>query len=92
MKLPDKIFANSFLLFTLIFISRLSASLSLKITKSGEDTFELKLNNINWKQKTFPYQAKCLSWIKNEAKKLNTESIKELLYVLDKTGCEKLFN
>ena len=60
--------------------------------KSGEDTFELKLNNINWKQKTFPYQAKCLSWIKNEAKKLNKESIKELLCVLDKTGCEKLFN
>ena len=49
-------------------------------------------NNINWKQKTFPYQAKCLSWIKNEAKKLNKESIKELLCVLDKTGCEKLFN
>ena len=60
--------------------------------KSGEDTFELKLKNINWKQKTFPNQAKCLSWIKNEAKKLNKESIKELLYVLDKTGCEKLFN
>tara|TARA_A200000113_G_scaffold61280_1_gene52709 strand:+ start:1517 stop:2596 length:1080 start_codon:yes stop_codon:yes gene_type:complete len=60
--------------------------------KSKEDAFEVDLNNINWKQKTFPYQAKCLFWIKEEVKKLNNQNLKVLLNALDKTGCEKLLN
>lgn len=58
----------------------------------GEETWETEIDGSTWKQKTFPYQAKCLFWIKEEVKKLNNQNLKVLLNALDKTGCEKLLN
>ena len=33
---------------------------------NGDKIWETKIDNAVWKQKTFPYQAKCLKWIKDE--------------------------
>ena len=60
--------------------------------KNGDDVWETSIDGEIWKQKTFPYQAKCLFWIKEEVKKLNNQNLKVLLNALDKTGCEKLLN
>ena len=56
----------------------------------GDETWEMKIDNAVWKQKTFPYQAKCLKWIKNEFDLLNQEDKKRVLDFLDNTGCETI--
>ena len=56
----------------------------------GDETWEMKIDNAVWKQKTFPYQAKCLKWIKNEFDLLNQEDKKRVLNFLDDTGCETI--
>ena len=44
----------------------------------GEETWETEIDGSLWKQKTFPYQAKCLNWIKEEFDKLIEELDAEL--------------
>ena len=58
--------------------------------ENGDETWEMKIDNAVWKQKTFPYQAKCLKWIKNEFDLLNQEDKKRVLDFLDDTGCETI--
>ena len=54
----------------------------------GDEIWEMLIDDAVWKQKTFPYQAKCLNWIKNEFSLLNKEDKKRVLGFLDGTGCE----
>ena len=61
-----------------------------KALENGDETWEMKIDNAVWKQKTFPYQAKCLKWIKNEFDILNQEDKKRVLDFLDGTGCETI--
>ena len=58
--------------------------------ENGDETWEMKIDNAVWEQKTFPYQAKCLKWIKNEFDLLNQEDKKRVLDFLDGTGCETI--
>jgi hypothetical protein len=41
-------------------------------------------------KKTFNYQAKCLSWIRDEFQKLNDADKSRVIKYIDGTGCENL--
>ena len=56
----------------------------------GEETWETEIDGSVWKQKTFPYQAKCLKWIKEEFDALNENDQLRVKTFLDGTGCEIL--
>ena len=56
----------------------------------GEETWETEIDGSIWKQKAFPYQAKCLKWIKEEFSALNENDQSRVKTFLDGTGCEIL--
>tara|TARA_B100001094_G_scaffold195912_1_gene189845 strand:- start:1666 stop:2700 length:1035 start_codon:yes stop_codon:yes gene_type:complete len=58
--------------------------------KQNADTWEAEINGSTWKQKTFNYQAKCLSWIRDEFQKLNDADKSRVIKYIDGTGCENL--
>ena len=59
---------------------------------NGDKIWETKIDNAVWKQKTFPYQAKCLKWIKDEFNKLSEDNKEITLQILKGSGCEKILN
>lgn len=52
----------------------------------------IEINENLWTQKTFPYQAKCLNWIKEEYAALDSKDKKFIDDFLYETGCEQLFD
>ena len=56
----------------------------------GEETWETEIDGSVWKQKAFPYQAKCLNGIKEEFAALNENDQSRVKTFLDGTGCEIL--
>ena len=52
----------------------------------------LELQNSLWTQKPFPYQAKCLNWLKEEYEILDINEKKFINSFLYETGCELLFD
>ena len=56
----------------------------------GEETWETEIDGSLWKQRAFPYQAKCLKWIKEEFAALNENDQSRVKTFLDGTGCEIL--
>ena len=56
----------------------------------GEETWETEIDGSVWKQRAFPYQAKCLNWIKKEFAALNENDQSRVKAFLDGTGCEIL--
>ena len=56
----------------------------------GEETWEAEIDGSLWTQKAFPYQAKCLKWIKEEFKALSEDDQSRVKAFLDGTGCEIL--
>ena len=56
----------------------------------GKSTFEADVDGQRWAQPTFPYQAKCLQWIREAYFALDTEDRNEVMGFLDGTGCENL--
>ena len=44
----------------------------------------------DWVQEPFPYQAKCLQWLRIEYAKLDDEARQKIDSILAGTGCEKL--
>ncbi len=61
-----------------------------KAYKSGEKTWNTKIDDEVWEQKTFPYQAKCLKWIRDEFNDLEQDDkIKVNDFLID-TGCEEI--
>ena len=59
---------------------------------NGNDVWETKIGDSLWKQKTFPYQVKCLNWIKEEFSKLSDTDQDIVLKYLAGTGCELILN
>ena len=55
-----------------------------------EETWETEIDGSLWTQKAFPYQAKCLKWIKEEFKALSENDQLRVKTFLDGTGCEIL--
>ena len=63
-----------------------------KAFENGDDIWETSIDGSIWKQKTFPYQVKCLKWIKDEFNKLSTDNKKLTLRLLAGSGCESILN
>ena len=61
-----------------------------KAIEEGSDEWEIDLDKGKWRQKSFPYQAKCLTWIKEEYEKLEADKKDEVLSFLQSNNCESL--
>ena len=58
---------------------------------ANQDTWSNQICGSDWSQKTFPYQAKCLNWVREEFNRLNQEDKDLAVSLLKDTGCENLF-
>ena len=58
---------------------------------ANQDTWSNQICGSDWSQKTFPYQAKCLNWVREEFNLLNQEDKDLTMTLLKNTGCENLF-
>ena len=60
--------------------------------ENGDEVWETLIDGEIWKQKTFPYQVKCLNWIKDEFNKLSPDDKKITLNLINGSGCEKILD
>jgi len=60
--------------------------------QDGAESFQTTIDNKPWRQPTFPYQAKCLEWLRGGYGGLSGESKSQVDELLQNTGCEQLFN
>ena len=63
-----------------------------KAIEKGEKEWETQIDNCSWKQKSFPYQAKCLKWINDEYNKLSKSDKDKVGNLLQETGCNQLLS
>lgn len=61
-----------------------------KAVIAGEKTWSCMVDGAQWQQPTFPYQAKCLGWLRSEFEKLDQDQRARVHEILDGTGCEPL--
>lgn len=57
---------------------------------AGAKNFETTIDGRAWSQPTFPYQAKCLKWIRDEFSALSPDGRHEVRGLFAGTGCETL--
>lgn len=57
---------------------------------NGADVVEAIVDGLEWSQKPFPYQAKCLKWLNEMFASLGDDEQKLVRDILDGTGCELL--
>ncbi|MAT83133.1 MAG: glutathione S-transferase [Gammaproteobacteria bacterium] len=57
---------------------------------AGEDAFETTIDGCRWTQPSFPYQAKCLAWIRARFQALDGADREAVRSLLEGTGCEPL--
>ncbi len=58
--------------------------------ESGDEVVQAEVEGSLWEQRPFPYQAKCLQWIRQAFVRLEEEDRDYVKDVLDGTGCEAL--
>ena len=56
----------------------------------GQEKWNAEILGSEWEQRTFPYQVKCLQWIREEFGALKPNEQQKALNLLKETGCEKL--
>lgn len=59
---------------------------------AGKDGFETQVDGARWSQRSFPYQAKCLGWLRQAYARIDGDDRKRLDAVLSGSGCEALFH
>ena len=59
--------------------------------ESGAERVETSIDGRPWSQKPFPYQAKCLRWLREAHDELSNEDRVAVDTILAGTGCEALF-
>jgi hypothetical protein len=57
----------------------------------GEKQVECEIDGRPWTQRSFPYQAKCLGWLREERAALSQEDSTAADRLMEGTGCEALF-
>jgi glutathione S-transferase len=57
---------------------------------AGASSFETVIDGRPWTQPSFPYQAKCLKWIRDEFSALNAQDQSDIRTLLTGTGCDAL--
>lgn len=63
-----------------------------KAVAKGNQEWEAEIDGKLWKQMPFVYQAKCLSWIREEFEKLEQDQKDKVNKLLEGSGCEILMN
>ena len=58
---------------------------------SGRAKFETKVDGALWTQRSFPYKAKCLQWLRHAHARLDEGAREGVDTLLASTGCEALF-
>lgn len=58
--------------------------------EAGDGSFETTIDGRPWQQPVFPYQAKCLQWIRQAFAALDERSQSAVRHILSDTGCERL--
>ncbi|BCW87661.1 hypothetical protein sos41_07910 [Alphaproteobacteria bacterium SO-S41] len=58
--------------------------------KAGDDTVETEIDGLPWTQQPFPYQGKCLSWLRLSHATLPDKAKAIVDALLDATGCAPL--
>jgi glutathione S-transferase len=58
---------------------------------AGRNQMETTIDGKPWTQPAFPYQGKCLQWVRQEYGALDDEDRGVVDEILDGTGCEELF-
>jgi len=61
-----------------------------KAVAEGKEEWESKIDGKLWKQMPFVYQAKCLTWIREEFGSLEETDQIKVLHLLEGSGCEVL--
>ena len=61
-----------------------------KAIGEGKKEWSVDLAGYPWKQKSFPYQAKCLDWIRDEFRDLDNKNQEKVLGFLTATNCQSL--
>jgi len=56
-----------------------------------KDSWETEVLGKTWMQKSFPYQKKCLQWLRDEFNTLNKAEQDNFLKILTGTNCEQIF-
>jgi len=56
-----------------------------------KDSWETVVLGKTWIQKSFPYQKKCLQWLRDEFNTLNKAEQDNFLKILTGTNCEQIF-
>ena len=59
---------------------------------SGEEKWSAEILGREWEQRTFPYQVKCLKWIRDEFRSLVDKDQQKVLDLLKDTDCERILN
>jgi len=63
-----------------------------KALSEGLSSWKVNIKGAEWEQKVFPYQAKCLQWIKDEFNSLEVKDKNRIENFLANTGCENLIS
>jgi len=61
-----------------------------KAVMAGAESFDTEIDGRAWTQPTFPYQAKCLKWIRDEFAALGPADQSEVRGLFAGTGCDAL--
>ena len=59
--------------------------------ESGAEQVECTIDDQPWVQKPFPYQGKCLQWLRESHARLSPSDRETVDAILAGTGCETLF-
>ena len=68
-----------------------SSSCNCPGNPQGADQVECSVDDKPWVQQPFPYQAKCLQWLREQRAALSADDRATVDGWLDGTGCEALF-
>jgi hypothetical protein len=63
-----------------------------KAAQAGEKTWQAEIDGALWQQKTFPYQAKCLQWLREAYQALGDSDRTQVDEILCDTGVLDLFS
>lgn len=61
-----------------------------KALAAGNSQWHTEIDGQRWSQQSFPYQGKCLQWIRQEYKNLSAHDRERVDNLVAGTGCEKL--
>jgi hypothetical protein len=59
---------------------------------SGARQVATEIDGKSWRQEPFPYQAKCLQWLRQQYVQLESDDRSVVDGLLEGTGCEALFH